>query len=824
MEFRVSGYSWLIPAVFAVALAFGGCGGGDDGGFDPGFEVPVEPDITYEDNAPDVIEDKGPAAEEVTADTTDAKDVKPPDKCETDADCELMMTGLESCQKAICDKGTGECHWEWDSGCCLDRVFLEEGFESGMPEGWTIEDIDTDDFITWSVTDHRHAFGGHSVYMGHPKCHTYYSGLLDQDCIKTDPGGLDESLIRVNLLTPEMEFPDVKGTLVAEFYLWMETEPFIEGLDDQPDLLSVKAETADGFVVPLFPETTITKSTNGVFIFVTTSLKGLAGEKVKLKFKFDSLDKNNNDFEGVYLDNVKVFSACGLQVCNTGDVCQPDEEECTDDECQVYWDTNNGYCAYPPVPTCIEPMCTTENVNEKCTDAKECEEASCVDGVCVYTEVPDCCKTWDVLDADFDDASLSGFNVYSYQSNAKVKWQVSNHRSVSGDYSLYYGNTVALNYDTPGTFNFGEATSQVIMLEEGFGFLTFDLFLSTEFDNTDPDKYYNPLGIDFFEVQVIENLGDLVNEEVTVVWTSHNIQGTSAGSFIPVGIDLSEFIGKNIWLRFRFDTSDGVNNDFEGPYIDDVRIEFATPTCPVEVYDGRNCQGDYDCGIDGVCKTGSCVDNKCDVEVIGTPPECCSTQTECNDGDPCTADGCIDHKCEYSDIEGPGCCKPDTLASYDFSLGLNSFSVVDDGTEVKWQTTDAQYHSEPSALYFGNGVDFDNGTVATGSALSPEINIPSVGKFHLSFFLFIDVDTNLIFDQFTVDVVTDDMTPHEVYSKDLIPLDAFIKWFEVSAIDLDDFKGKKIKIRFSFNSIDQIQNDGFGVAVDDVKVEKVCLE
>ena len=824
MRLHQSGRSnWIIVVTGTALLSLGCGGGGDDDTGGPPTDIPEMPDINYEDkpvvDVPDVPD--VPAGDDLVAEVPDIKDVPPPEKCEKDEHCVGKVT-LEPCQEAWCDTATGDCGWKWKA--CCDQVFINEGFEDGLPEGWEVDDTNEDDFITWGVSDYKHAFGAQSVYAGHPKCHTYYNGLLDQDCKPTNPGGLEETVVRLNLFTPEIEFPDTDGTLVAEFYVWMDTEPMIPDLAQQPDMFTVRAEVG-AQTVDLFPVFDIQKTTNGLFKFVTTSLDGLKGKKVRLRFRFDTLDANNNDFGGIYLDNVKVFSSCALVNCNEGDACASDGEECTDDNCSLYWDKSKGYCGYPQVPTCVEPMCTPENVETNCLDAKECEEASCVDGACVYSEVVNCCKTWNVLDADFDDGSLDGFNVYSYLSNAKIKWQISNQRSTSPDYSLYYGDTVALNYESPGTFNFGEATSQVIHLEDGYAFLTFNLFLSTEFDSSDPEKYYNPLGIDYFEVQVVEKLGDLVNEEVVQVWSGHNIQGTTGGAFLPVGIDLTPWEGKDIWLRFRFDTSDEVNNKFEGPYVDDVKIEYATPTCPADEWDGRNCQGDYDCGIDGVCKTGSCINNKCDIQVVGSPPECCSNQTECEDGNPCTADACEDHTCVYSPIEGPGCCTPAGLVSFDFDLGvLSGFSVVDDGTDVKWQSSDAQAQSAPNALYFGNGITFDNGGVASGTALSPTISIPIGGVYHLGFHLFLDVDANPNFDIFKVEVVTDDMTPAEVYSKTAVPLEAYKKWFEVGAIDLKNFKGKNIKVRFSFNSMDALKNDGFGIAIDDVTVAKVCLE
>ena len=74
-----------------------------------------------------------------------------------------------------------------------------------------------------------------------------------------------------------------------------------------------------------------------------------------MRFRFDTLGKDNNNYEGVYIDQVKVYSTCAGK-CNEGSACAEDLEECTDDQCQAFSNADGfGVCAYPQVPTCIEP-------------------------------------------------------------------------------------------------------------------------------------------------------------------------------------------------------------------------------------------------------------------------------------------------------------------------------------------------------------------------------------------------------------------------------------------------------------------------------------
>ncbi len=823
MERRWTTVRWVGTLVIlaGAAPALGCAGGGAptpadtvDAADVPGDDVPALPDLV---DVPDV-----PPPPDVPDVPDTATDADIPFVCQSDEECKDHPVG--PCQKPKCNQATGECGFDWDTTCALDMLFLSEGFEDGLPEGWTVDDTQPDDFVTWNVDDRRKAFGDHSLYLGNPKCHTYYNGELDDNC-KPLEGGTPASLVRVSIMTPVIAIPPTQGTKVVTFYLWLDSEPLIPALPEQPDQFRVMGVAGENTTM-LFTSVDIGKTTNGAFAFVAANLNQFTGQEVQLRFTFDTLDGNENNFEGVYLDEVRVFSMAAPQTCQEGDSCGDDGDVCTDDACSVF--TNavpNGYCAHAVIPTCVKPECTAATVAQDCPDAKECEQATCVEGHCVYETLPDCCKTESLFSADFDDGSLQGFQVYSYQGQAKVKWQVSGARHTSGGYSLYYGDTVAKTYDTPGQFNFGEATSPALDLpSNGWVFLTFNLFLSTEFDDTLPEEYYNPLGIDFFEVVVVEDLGNPSLEKKTTVWSSHNVLGTTNGEFVPVGVDLSDFAGKVVWLRFKFDTSDEVNNQYEGVYLDDVKVEWSTAGegCPPR----RNCMAAHDCGVDGVCRTGDCVDNVCDVVQVGVPPECCATQQDCDDGDPCTADGCVSHQCANEFVEGPGCCAPETVKTYDFdAIPLEGFQVVDDGSDVKWQTTTAEVHSPPNALYFGNGTNFDNGGVAKGSALSPAVTLPQLppeGKLHLSFFLYLDVDKNPLFDQFKVEVVDGDHST-VVFTKANVPELAYKTWFEATAIDLSAFKGKAIKLRFSFDSVDHVLNDGFGVVVDDIAIRKVCL-
>lgn len=811
----------MCDSLIAFSCLCVACGGGGGGAQDEGVIQDLADafggdEVTTSDVLDwggEEVEDKG-----IAEDTS----VEVPFFCKDDQDCQDHPVG--QCQRPVCEKATGKCGFEWVKTCALEAVLFEEDFEDGMPAGWVIEDNNPDDFVTWNVTDFRKAFGKYSLYLGHPKCHTYYNGQLDAEC-KPVEGGKKPSLVRVHITTPPIAIPPTQGTKVLSFYLWLDSEPLLLNVPEQPDQFRVSAILGEQ-TTQLYTSVEGGKTTNGKFVFITANLNQFTGKEIRIRFTFDTLDGTNNNYEGVYLDDVRVVSKASPKMCYEGDQCPDDGNICTDDGCSVFVNAApNGYCAYPLIPTCVQPECTQATVSVDCPNAGECEEAKCIEGSCVYEKVPGCCMSDVLFSADFDDGSLQGFQVYVYGGEKNVKWQVSSHRSSSGQYSLYYGDTVKKNYDTPGKFNFGEATSPPLDLPpDGWIFMTFNLFLSTEFDDTLPEEYYNPLGADFFEVIIVENAGNPALEKKTTVWSSHNVYGTTHGEFIPVGIDLSGFAGKIIWLRFRFDTSDAIDNAHEGVYIDDVKVTFFTAgeACPPR----KNCMTKFDCRVDGVCRVGDCVENVCQVESVGTPPDCCATHYDCDDQNPCTADGCIGHKCYNEFVEGPGCCMPQHVKTFDFDVTpLDNFSVVDDGTEVKWQNTTALVHSPPNALYFGNGTNYDNGKTVKGSAISPPILLPSLpldGKLYLSFYLYLDVEKNLNFDKFWVEIVAGDKST-VVFTKANVPEIAYKTWFQVSGLDISAYQKQSVQIRFSFDSVNEFLNDGFGVVVDDVVIEKVCL-
>ncbi len=826
----------LLAALFLVPGAFG-CGGGEPPPFDTGVDNGVA-DVQTDEGGTDATDLGQPDTGHDEGQPTDTVEVVQdtgPKPCQKNSDCADAPLSPGECQKKVCDQGTKFCVLGWNSECCMAATWFYDDFESGIG-AWTVVDPKPNDQVSWTASPFRKAFGTQSAYFGNTTCHTYYSGALNGDCDPVDPNQADSAAVRASMTSRYFEIPAISAattTFVASAYIWVESEPMIDELpaDVQLDQFRMMVVTRTGEVeevenVISSTATVISKDTKGLFVFVSAVITPFIGKEIAIRLLFDSIDGSNNLFEGVYVDDVRVYSLCTAQ-CDSGNECDSDDVECTDDSCQAFLNKTNGKgtCSYPLLPTCVEPLCTPATVATKCPTDDPCIVASCVDGGCVYNELPDdqCCRAEDALTAGFETGDLGGFEVWSYLGEDLVTWRTSSFRSSQGSWSLYYGDPVARNYDTGVDFNYGEASSPEIELPvDDYAFLSFDLWLSTEWDGMDPAKYYNPGQLDHFSVHVVERQGQ-PTEAVTEVWSAHNIQGTTGGEFIPVGIDLSPWAGKVVHVMFRFESGNGELNDFEGPYVDNIRV--ITDNCT-----HRDCQSGSDCGIDDVCRVGGCVDNLCDVSIAGATG-CCAVTQDCDDGDPCSTDGCVNNVCLHEPVEKPGCCYEDVRADYVFDIfgDLDGFAVVNSGTpgaggaDVRWVLTDLRAHSGTRSMYFGNvdNANYDNGGIARGTATSPEFTVPASGDYKLSFYVYIDVQTDNTKDIFKIDVM-DGLTPTTVFSKSAVPAQAYRTWFQVTSIDLGAFAGKSVKLRFSFDSVDNLLNASEGVFVDDILVQRDC--
>ncbi len=263
-------------------------------------------------------------------------------------------------------------------------------------------------------------------------------------------------------------------------------------------------------------------------------------------------------------------------------------------------------------------------------------------------------------------------------------------------------------------------------------------------------------------------------------------------------------------------------------------VEETTPDVPPEIKPpcetGDDCEaGDY-CTVDK-CVGGECLHqekncndgNKCTEDWCDPESGLCQHEpSDCEDGNPCTWDSCMPGTgCEHEEI--PDCC-PGTLKTEEgFEEGL-SWTVVTEfqpeGNGATWQTSEGKAHGGDFSLYMGSmetlNYDFGGRVRVFAETLPLELSADVASE--LRFWTWMNLEASANYDTFTLFVVDEDgMTP--VFGKEKGWL---MKKWKAIQIDLKAYRGKTVKFRFVFDSIDGKDNDYEGIYIDDFQVWEMC--
>ena len=164
------------------------------------------------------------------------------------------------------------------------RTVWQDRVESGMG-GWT---LDSNPNNLWHITTFRSAepeVGGHSFYFGLESTHTYNNG----------------NRVLGTLTSPQIVLPRIldNSQLVLEFDDFLATEasqPFDSGyVRISTDNFAHFTQVAYRFV-----------NTAGSFAHQRINVSQFAGSIIQVQFYFDSVDSVLNNFEGWYVDNIRV--------------------------------------------------------------------------------------------------------------------------------------------------------------------------------------------------------------------------------------------------------------------------------------------------------------------------------------------------------------------------------------------------------------------------------------------------------------------------------------------------------------------------------------
>ncbi|MCA9520626.1 MAG: hypothetical protein KC609_06630 [Myxococcales bacterium] len=728
--------------------------------------------------------------------------------CTADADCK----DANECTSESCVNN--KCKIE-SSG---DKVYWKANFESGN-DGFTFEGGAQN--VTWQVTDYKKSEGSYSLYYGDISTHTYDSPDQSNKGTATSPA----------FVVPDVD--DVKLT----FKVFIETESSFVSYDSLT--ISIKSGSD---VTAVWDKGDVDGETNGEFVTAEIDVSKYKGKTIQLIIEFDTGDAYSNDYEGVYIDDMKLAAPCLVKSCQ-GDTDCNDNNKCTADIC----DPQTKICKNDPIAGCCltdtdcddQNTCTIDSCNEQgqcvhqntccstddeCKDTNDCTIDTCVAGACVYKlkQDPLCCVP-NLLTKNFDDGTLGGFVVED--DGSQVKWQVTNLRSFSGSYSLYFGDPATHNYSN-GSIVKGSATSpEVLIPAGGEAKLRFYVWLRTESSSTH-DKVW---------------ITALQGDQETQVWAKTAITSSDYQKWIAQEVDLTPFAGKPVKLKFYFDSVDSSLNTYEGVYFDDVRVTMpcvvqkctldsdcedfnacttnkcSSGTCTYAPIAGC-CLKDADCDDQNSCTKDSCVENVCKKEVL-----CCKQNGDCNDNDSCTTDTCESEKCVFTlDVNKTGCCKSN-LYSESFDGTTATFEFDGNSDKVKWQTSKIRAYNGTTSLYFGD-IDKLNyvgdGNAVNGTATSQEITLQPGVDALIRFQLYIDVEASENFDQLTVQILEGTSTK-TVWEKKELTSDQYKKWVQIQ-VSVPGYGGKKVKVRFKFDSKDGAGNTQEGVYIDNVIIGSKC--
>ena len=722
-------------------------------------------------------------------------------------DADLQCQACPGGTAAECDDGddcttdsckSGECSYATVAGCCEPVLFINQGFESpNLPVEWAATGTGA---ATWHASKKSPKSGSWNLWFGNETSGTY------EDPGKTPKGSVTSKAFTV---------PTDAAAVVASFELLLSTE--WDAGSEKPDyadavwydLLYLEVVDAATGVVQPGPATSIsgylwdsisiggTTGNPGAPVYepIAVLLDDYKGKTVRLRFTFDAGDGSTNGYGGAHIDNLVVQTACDSKVCSKASDCGAAPDSCTEVSCV------SGLCVQTPT----SPDCCSADA--QCDDGNPCTTDSCDANLCVSVDNGDagCCfaATNNLEDFEGDAGSWSFFN------EGAVGWGFLSGEDTAhgGAGALYFGNPATLTYEDGANAAQGVAYSPSMTIPSGgLAVLSFWLKLSTEFDPTteNPDPWFDLFPLDRLTISAVADGGSPV-----VVWESSAIKGTTKGEWKNIQASLASLAGQTVTFKFEFDSLDGSSNDHLGALIDDLSVSVS-------------------CGVG---------------------PDCFNSSDCADDGDPCTAAECTAGKCTTIPIVSGECCVPTTKQSDNFDGGvqgsLGTFKVdgyicesgaakaqcnATAGPNVKWHVSAAQNHSAPFALRLGSsstGTYDDGGKRVLGVATSSKFTLEEGVGGTLDLWTWVDVEPYAAavpdIDRYEISVVDDNGAETVVWDKSALGGEGgdYGTWVHVQ-VSLDEFAGKPLAVRLTFDSDDGTQNSGAGIFVDDVKIIQLC--
>jgi hypothetical protein len=201
----------------------------------------------------------------------------PTDTCDVGSCVAKGDHGLSGC--TVCDPAASPLDWSSVAGASTDLSDFESGLGSFTVSAAT-------NSVGWQAATLRPHGGKQSLYYGNPQKKNYDSGATNNG-----------TATRTGIVLPAGQ----KAALL--FWLYMDTEQ-----GSSYDVLTVEVS---GKQVWQKDSTTMPAANFKRWVPIEINLWAFAGNTVSLVFKFDTKDSSSNTTEGVYIDDIRILTACG---------------------------------------------------------------------------------------------------------------------------------------------------------------------------------------------------------------------------------------------------------------------------------------------------------------------------------------------------------------------------------------------------------------------------------------------------------------------------------------------------------------------------------
>jgi hypothetical protein len=259
--------------------------------------------------------------------------------------------------------------------------------------------------------------------------------------------------------------------------------------------------------------------------------------------------------------------------------------------------------------------------------------------------------------------------------------------------------------------------------------------------------------------------------------------------------------------------------------------------CVATADDTLKCTDNSACTTDA-CSAGKCVatpivcddGDKCTADSCEPLKGCVATPsaTVCDDKNPCTVDVC-DKAIGCSYVPKLGCtaglpfsqpfnCNDATLADWKFDAPNNNV-----GWAVDASPNPPGFRSPGCSLNYNNGNNFNSGNTNSGNATFPLLDATAAkagAPLVLEFWVSGSGEGGNPYDALTVEASIDDKTWTTLVlgtGGKSVPPPGNTVWAK-HTVALSAYAGKKFRLRFRFDTVDSVANDGAGPFIDDVLV------